>query len=88
MPALRHFERSGLFSSFTNGDLRKLEQIRGALRPQDGDEVVATLFALNHNDRYVLVMHSFKSELEFLSPGIVAIDEMITHLIEIRNDIL
>ena len=43
---------------------------------------MATLFALRHDDRYLLVMHSFESELEFLSPGIVAIDEMITHLID------
>lgn len=48
------------------------------------DRVVATLFALHHDDRYLLLMHCFETGLELLSPGIVAIDELITYLIEFR----
>jgi CelD/BcsL family acetyltransferase involved in cellulose biosynthesis len=49
---------------------------------QARDKAVATLLALVHNDRYVLLMHSFDTGLDRLSPGIVAIDEMITCAIE------
>jgi CelD/BcsL family acetyltransferase involved in cellulose biosynthesis len=43
-----------------------------------GDKPVATLFALVHNACYCLVIHSFDVGLERLSPGIVAIDDMIS----------
>jgi CelD/BcsL family acetyltransferase involved in cellulose biosynthesis len=45
------------------------------------DRIVATLLALRHNNNYLLVAHCFESIAEGLSPGIVAIDEMVTHLI-------
>jgi CelD/BcsL family acetyltransferase involved in cellulose biosynthesis len=37
---------------------------------------------LRHGDAYVLIMHSFAADLEQLSPGVVAIDQLITHLID------
>lgn len=43
---------------------------------------MATLFALVHNGSYCLVMHSFDVDLERLSPGIVAIDEMVSCAID------
>jgi CelD/BcsL family acetyltransferase involved in cellulose biosynthesis len=46
------------------------------------DKIVATLYALMHGNDYLLVMHCFESNTESLSPGIVAIDEMVTHLID------
>ncbi|MGO4871859.1 MAG: GNAT family N-acetyltransferase [Roseiarcus sp.] len=47
-----------------------------------GDTILSALFALRHDGAYLLLMHSFEPTLEALSPGIVAIDEMVTHLIE------
>jgi CelD/BcsL family acetyltransferase involved in cellulose biosynthesis len=47
-----------------------------------GDTPVATLFALVHNGGYCLLMHSFDLGLERLSPGIVAIDHMMSSAIE------
>jgi CelD/BcsL family acetyltransferase involved in cellulose biosynthesis len=47
-----------------------------------GDQTLATQFALRHGGGYLLLMHSFEPALERLSPGIVAIDQMVTHLIE------
>jgi CelD/BcsL family acetyltransferase involved in cellulose biosynthesis len=58
--------------------LAALSALRVADRP------VATLFALVHNNSYCLLMHSFDLDLDRLSPGIVAIDEMITCAIESR----
>ena len=46
-----------------------------------GDKILATLFALRHEGAYLLLMHSFEPTLEAFSPSIVAIDEMVTHLI-------
>jgi CelD/BcsL family acetyltransferase involved in cellulose biosynthesis len=46
-----------------------------------GDEILATLFALRHEGAYLLLMHSFDPALEAVSPGIMAIDEMITRVI-------
>jgi CelD/BcsL family acetyltransferase involved in cellulose biosynthesis len=46
-----------------------------------GDAIVATLFALRHEGAYLLLMHSFEPTLEAVSPGIVAIDEMVTRVI-------
>nr|WP_294508612.1 GNAT family N-acetyltransferase [uncultured Rhodopila sp.] len=45
------------------------------------DRFAATLFGLVHNGTYLLLIHSFELPLERLSPGIVAIDEMITSAI-------
>jgi CelD/BcsL family acetyltransferase involved in cellulose biosynthesis len=47
-----------------------------------GDTILAALFALRHEGAYLLLMHSFEPALEAVSPGIVAIDEMITRVIE------
>ncbi len=41
----------------------------------------ATLLALRNGDTYYLIMHSFDISHEHLSPGIVALDEMMSHLI-------
>ena len=46
-----------------------------------GERTLATQFALRHRGAYLLLMHSFDPALERLSPGIVALDEMVTHLI-------
>jgi CelD/BcsL family acetyltransferase involved in cellulose biosynthesis len=46
-----------------------------------GERALATQFALRHRGAYLLLMHSFDPALERLSPGIVALDEMVTHLI-------
>ncbi len=43
---------------------------------------IAALMALRHAGNYVLIMHSFAADLEQLSPGIVALDELMTHLID------
>ena len=43
---------------------------------------IAALMALRHADNYVLIMHSFATDHEQLSPGIVALDALMTHLIE------
>lgn len=40
------------------------------------------MMGLRRRDAYVLIMHSFNVELEHLSPGVVALDALITHLIE------
>jgi CelD/BcsL family acetyltransferase involved in cellulose biosynthesis len=47
-----------------------------------GDTILAALFALRHEGAYLLLMHSFEPALEAVSPGIVAIDEMVTRVIE------
>jgi CelD/BcsL family acetyltransferase involved in cellulose biosynthesis len=47
-----------------------------------GDRPAATMLGVYYQNRFLLLMHSFDSELESLSPGIVAIDEMTSHLIE------
>ena len=62
----------------SRGGIATLSALRAADKP------VATLFALVHNGSYCLVMHSFDPDLERLSPGIVAIDDMISHAIECR----
>ena len=46
------------------------------------DKLIATMLGVYYQNTYLLLMHSFDSELESLSPGIVAIDEMTSHLIE------
>jgi CelD/BcsL family acetyltransferase involved in cellulose biosynthesis len=73
-PRLIAFYRSVIFDEWSSFvDLSALKA---------GDKILATLFALRHDGAYVLLMHSFEPTLEALSPGIVAIDEMVTHLIE------
>jgi CelD/BcsL family acetyltransferase involved in cellulose biosynthesis len=48
-----------------------------------GEEIGATLFALNHRGSYVLLMHCFETgRWGTKSPGIVAIDSAITDRIE------
>lgn len=47
-----------------------------------GDRIVATLLGLRHNDSYLFLAQCFECIAEGLSPGIVAMDEMVTHLIE------
>jgi CelD/BcsL family acetyltransferase involved in cellulose biosynthesis len=48
-----------------------------------GEEIAATLFALSHRDRYLLLMHCFETGRWGLkSPGIVAVDSAITDQIE------
>lgn len=46
-----------------------------------GDRILATLLSLRCDGGRILLMHAFEPELEALSPGIVAIDELITELI-------
>ncbi len=46
------------------------------------DKLIATMLGVYYQNAYLLLMHSFDSEFESLSPGIVAIDEMTSHLIE------
>ncbi len=62
----------------SQGEIAALSALRVADKP------VATLFALVHNGSYCLLMHSFDLDIERLSPGIVAIDEMISRAIESR----
>jgi CelD/BcsL family acetyltransferase involved in cellulose biosynthesis len=50
-----------------------------------GGRIVATQFALRQPGRYLLVMHSFEPDLDSLSPGIVAIDEMIGRRIDLGD---
>jgi CelD/BcsL family acetyltransferase involved in cellulose biosynthesis len=47
-----------------------------------GDKPIATMLGVYCQNAFLLLMHSFDSALESLSPGIVAIDEMTSHLIE------
>lgn len=47
-----------------------------------GEKIQASLLALRHRGAYVLLMHSFEPTLEAISPGIVAIDEMVSHRIQ------
>jgi CelD/BcsL family acetyltransferase involved in cellulose biosynthesis len=72
-PTFERFYQSVAYGEF--GDVAMLS----ALKAQD--RIVATLFALSHNSDYLLVAHCFEPCAEGLSPGIVAIDEMITHQI-------
>ncbi len=46
------------------------------------DKLIATMLGVYYRDAYLLLMHSFDSGFELLSPGIVAIDEMTSYLIE------
>ena len=55
--------------------------LRHAFGAQGGRQIVATLFAVRWRDTYLLLMHSFAPELQGLSPGIVAMDEMIAERI-------
>jgi CelD/BcsL family acetyltransferase involved in cellulose biosynthesis len=48
---------------------------------QAGGKTIATFLALRHGSKFVLIMHSFAADIEKLSPGIVALDELISHLI-------
>jgi CelD/BcsL family acetyltransferase involved in cellulose biosynthesis len=47
-----------------------------------GDRYLTTMYALKFNNQYTLIMHAFDHEFDHLSPGIVAFDLMVTHLIE------
>lgn len=47
-----------------------------------GEREIAALLGLRHADAYVLIMHSFAADFEPLSPGVVAIDQLMTHLID------
>ena len=46
------------------------------------DKPVASLYGLTFNGSFLLLMHSFEADLERLSPGVVALNEMITAAIE------
>ncbi len=46
-----------------------------------GDKLIATMLGVYYQNAYLLLMHSFDSGVESLSPGIVAIDEMTSYLI-------
>ncbi len=73
-PSFLAFYRAVIF------DARSPFAVLSALKA--GDRILATLFAVRHDDCYLLLMHSFEPELAALSPGIVAIDETITSVIE------
>ncbi len=47
-----------------------------------GDKAVASLYGLTYNGTFLLLMHSFEANLERLSPGVVALNEMITAAID------
>jgi len=47
-----------------------------------GDAPVAAMMGLRRGGAFVLIMHSFNAELEQSSPGVVALDVLITYLIE------
>jgi CelD/BcsL family acetyltransferase involved in cellulose biosynthesis len=47
-----------------------------------GGRPIATLLALRCNGAYSLIMHSFDAQFEHLSPGIIAIDDLMSDLIE------
>lgn len=52
------------------------------------ERILATLLALRCDGGRILLMHAFEPELEALSPGIVAIDELITELIATGERVL
>lgn len=68
-PAFLEFYRAVIFDVW-----RPFAQL-SALKA--GGRILATLFAIRQPDEYLLIIHSFEPDLESLSPGIVAIDEMI-----------
>jgi CelD/BcsL family acetyltransferase involved in cellulose biosynthesis len=51
-----------------------------------GGKAIGAFLALRHANNYALIMHSFADDLENLSPGIVALDELISHLIRCKID--
>ena len=53
---------------------------------QAGNKMIAALLALRHENNYVLIMHSFAADIKELSPGIVALDELISYLIGAKMD--
>ena len=53
-----------------------------------GDRILATLLSLRCDGGRILLMHAFEPELEALSPGIVAIDELITEMIAAGEQLL
>ena len=53
---------------------------------QAGDKMIAALLALRHENNFVLIMHSFAVDIKELSPGIVALDELISYLIGAKMD--
>ena len=55
---------------------------------QAGERILATLLSLRCDGGRILLMHAFEPELEALSPGIVAIDELITEAIAAGEQLL
>jgi CelD/BcsL family acetyltransferase involved in cellulose biosynthesis len=53
---------------------------------QAGGKTIAAFLALRHANNYALIMHSFAADIEKLSPGIVALDELISRLIHDKLD--
>jgi len=76
-PAFREFYQSVIFDAW--GPFTRLSALEA------GGKILATLFAIRQPDEYLLIIHSFEPDLESLSPGIVAIDEMIGDRIAARD---
>jgi len=68
-PDFLEFYKSVIFDGW--GPFTQLSALKA------GGRILATLFAIRQPDEYLLIIHSFEPDLESLSPGIVAIDEMI-----------
>ncbi len=77
-PCFREFYRAVIFDPWS--PFATLSALKA------GDRILATLFAIHQRRHYLLIMHSFAPELESLSPGIVAIDEMIGRHIEAGDE--
>ena len=73
-PCFREFYRAVIFEPW--GSLAMMSALKA------GDRILATQFALRQKDVYLLIMHAFEPELEPLSAGMVAIDEMISNRIK------
>lgn len=75
-PAFLRFYEAAIFDAWPEG-LGRLSAL------WIGDEIAATLFALAHDGRYLLLLHSFEPERWGTnSPGIVAIDSAISDQID------
>ncbi len=78
--------RDEMFASFFRTIVAEGEAFANLGQIRAGDKTIAAFLALRHANDFVLYMHSFAADMEKLSPGIVALDELISHLILSKFD--
>jgi len=73
--------RDQIFAPFFRAIASAGQEFTSLAQIQAGGRTIAAFLALRHANNFVLYMHSFAADIEQLSPGIVALDELISYLI-------